>query len=421
MKKTIEILIVLFLYGVPSSAQLVFNDGGYVVMNDSAKLLINNSDTSGIITLGTGGKLVSENEQNDVIWNVGNSTGTYTVPFSTKPIIQGGTGVEIPFTLSIDTAAADATGSIRFSTWQTNNSNVPYPSVVTNMMRSSDGMDGSMGAIDRFWCVTPSFTGTNPAGTASFGYDENEIGGGNSITEGTMIAQRYNASNDSWEGLTFGTVNTSSNTVSGISIPSNSFHANWILVDGGAPLPVELLNFEVECAESEVIISWETASEINSSHFIVERIELDKEPVQIARVNSSYYSNSVKAYQVTDDYFSSGNVYYRLKQFDFNGKSETYDMALLDCDKIKNTNSGFEIKQVYFSSNQLFFKIESHVHASGQIQLLDLNGKEVQNMNFTIMEGEQQEEITTNSLANSIYLVRFRSESHEQRLRVVKH
>ena len=86
------------------------------------------------------------------------------------------------------------------------------------------------------------------------------------------------------------------------------------------PLPVELVDFEAERNESEVFLSWSTVSEINNDYFIVERSEDGTNWSSFDFVDGHGNSQELIHYSSIDRNFSTDVNYYRIKQFDFDGK-----------------------------------------------------------------------------------------------------
>ena len=69
----------------------------YIVIDNSAKLVVENPATNAITNSGTGG-IMTESEFDEVFWFIGNGTGTYTMPFVSQAAIT-----QIPFTANIAT------------------------------------------------------------------------------------------------------------------------------------------------------------------------------------------------------------------------------------------------------------------------------------------------------------------------------
>ncbi|MFN5418324.1 MAG: T9SS type A sorting domain-containing protein, partial [Flavobacteriia bacterium] len=88
-----------------------------------------------------------------------------------------------------------------------------------------------------------------------------------------------------------------------------------------------LKDFVANREMSTVRLNWKTASEINNDFFIVER-SFDGEDFREVEVIDGHGNSSVmKDYELVDyvgEY--NGTVYYRLKQFDFDGQ-ETYSVV----------------------------------------------------------------------------------------------
>lgn len=86
-------------------------------------------------------------------------------------------------------------------------------------------------------------------------------------------------------------------------------------------LPVELLTFTGRLEGENVILNWETASELNNDRFEIERSESAMEFQKIGTTKGHGNSNIPVGYRFVDSLTTSGTYYYRLKQVDFDGKS----------------------------------------------------------------------------------------------------
>lgn len=156
-----------------AQSRLMINNNAFIVIDNGAKLILENPSTNVITELGSGANIVSEGENNAIVWEIGTSVGAYTVPFATTPTAQGGNGTKIPYTLSITAAG---------------------------------------------------YT-TKPANTMTFRYDDeaNEIGGTNSINEAGLRAQRFNTNTNSCGSVLFGVPNAVTNTVMNVSVAPKRF------------------------------------------------------------------------------------------------------------------------------------------------------------------------------------------------------
>lgn len=85
------------------------------------------------------------------------------------------------------------------------------------------------------------------------------------------------------------------------------------------PLPVELLSFDAEPEEPGARLHWSTASEQNSSQFLVQRSADLLDWNVVATVPAAGTSNSVLDYQAYDPTPRTSVIYYRLEQVDQDG------------------------------------------------------------------------------------------------------
>ena len=92
------------------------------------------------------------------------------------------------------------------------------------------------------------------------------------------------------------------------------------------PLSVELTDFNGVNVDNEIALTWTTASEQNNSHFVVERSTDASIWTAIAVENGAGTTTSTQHYTSVDRNPSNGDNYYRLKQFDFDGKMTISDI-----------------------------------------------------------------------------------------------
>ncbi|HEX5153537.1 MAG TPA: T9SS type A sorting domain-containing protein [Parafilimonas sp.] len=85
-------------------------------------------------------------------------------------------------------------------------------------------------------------------------------------------------------------------------------------------LPVSLANFTVEQDKNRVLISWKTAMEQNNSHFDIERSTDGFRFSKLATVQGSGTSVVAHTYTAHDNSPYNGVNYYRIKQYDTDGK-----------------------------------------------------------------------------------------------------
>jgi len=109
--------------------------------------------------------------------------------------------------------------------------------------------------------------------------------------------------------------------------------------DGTDPpnfLPVDLTSFIVKMMDDKAHLEWKTESELNNSHFIVERYMENAEWVAIGQIMGNGTTNEMHFYEY-DDYNVNPyeSAYYRLVQVDFDGVSKTHFAVKAEALKIQ--------------------------------------------------------------------------------------
>ena len=114
------------------------------------------------------------------------------------------------------------------------------------------------------------------------------------------------------------------------------------------PSPVELTSFVSSIHENNVTLNWTTANETNNSGFDIERSKVNgqmpNEWIKIGNVTGIGTSTVQNSYSFTDRNLYSGKYNYRLKQIDFNGNFEYFNLS---SDVIVGIPGKFELSQNY--------------------------------------------------------------------------
>ncbi len=397
MKKLLSIFALFFLpvllFG---QGRVVVNNNGYIVIDNGAYLVLDNANANALTTAGTGGNIISENEADVIKWEIGTTTGTYVIPWTTA------SGTKIPLTINKTSAGTGANAEFILSTYETaTDMNAPYPSAVTNM--NYNAVDRSLYVVDRFWHIDALSYAAKPNITLSIAYDDaaNEVGGANTITEANLQAQRFNTSLGHWETYKlFGTGNAATNIVSGIVVPAADFFEDWILVDNTNPLPVTLVNFEAHCENEKVIIKWTTQSEINNDYFIVEKSYDAQVYFDLAIVSGAGNSNVPQNYFVEDENLSDASVYYRLKQVDFDGTTSYHEVIASNC-----SSKGFDVTQLTLHDGKLRLNIKNSIDEKMNLYLYDARGRMIANRAVQSIEGVTTVNVDNLDLSTGIYML----------------
>jgi hypothetical protein len=404
----------LFICSISAFAQLVLNNGGVVKLSGGTNVspiyfVLNAPPATPIKTIVTAGTptngIIMEAEYNILQYNLATATTPITVPYLSNTLES------IPLTLAPSAAGVGA-GNIKFSSKvaparATGWDNSGYvPSGVANM--GSIGVtNNSDKTIDRFWIIDANGYTTKPAGTLNFTYIDAEwaTNGTNAIAEANLQAQRYNTTINDWEGflgfLPAGTINTTNNTVTGVTVSAANFFRAWTLNDNSKPLPIELLNFEHNCINDQTLLEWCTASETNNQYFTIEQSIDGINFTALATVNGNGTSSQKNCYQYLVNTHHDGLIYYQLVQTDFdNTVKKLKVIAVHPCngktDLITITNNG--------TKNVTLF-VNSLIDSNDEVVIHNTLGQILMQQSLITKKGKNEVNLNLNSLANSVYYI----------------
>lgn len=143
----------------------------------------------------------------------------------------------------------------------------------------------------------------------------------------------------------------------------------WILDDinlfsmSPISLPVELTYFDGVKQDGFNLLKWQTASEFNSSHFIIEKTTTGdfKNSTIVGNILGSGYSQNIIDYDLLDMKVENVINYYRLIQYDFDGKTKVYPIIAIDNRHQKEVEkivdlSGKEVNEYYKGIVIIYYK-----------------------------------------------------------------
>jgi hypothetical protein len=151
----------------------------------------------------------------------------------------------------------------------------------------------------------------------------------------------YTADVDPTCNVNTGLQNSISGTDDGVGAGGGgAVNANNITIGSTSPtvLPIELLSFSASLKERDgryaVILNWRTSTEINNDYFTVERSVDGSEYEEIFTTPAAGNSSDINNYFGVDEAPYEGVSYYRLKQTDFDGKFEYFDIVPVNISNI---------------------------------------------------------------------------------------
>ena len=92
-------------------------------------------------------------------------------------------------------------------------------------------------------------------------------------------------------------------------------------------VPVELTSFTASSNGNEVILSWTTATELNNRGFEIQRSVDGTGFFTVGFVEGKGTTTNPQRYSYSDKVPGNGQIFYRLKQVDFDGSYEYSDVV----------------------------------------------------------------------------------------------
>jgi mannan endo-1,4-beta-mannosidase len=180
-------------------------------------------------------------------------------------------------------------------------------------------------------------------------------------------------------------------------------------------LPVTFFSFTAENEETDVLLKWQTVSEIGNHHFELEQSKDGKIFNYINEIPGALNSKSLVSYQYPDKNPLNGISYYRLKQVDLNG-AYTYSNAVSISREASSTLSIFP--------NPGFgkYKLRSNDLQDGNfdIKLYNSSGTLIFSCSKTFRKSFVEQEIDISQFPSGIYLLEIYSDNERIIHRLIK-
>ena len=190
--------------------------------------------------------------------------------------------------------------------------------------------------MKRMWHITPAagYTASNGPVSVSLIYEDNASNFLNGFSNNAADRQMFHFGG-TWENITSGTFVTGDYAVSNYfycTQPGVTNFSPFTISNFGTALPIELISFQANCqGTDQVAVTWSTASEQNTSHFVVEKSRDGVNWTNFSTLAAAGNSTSIIEYELTDTDVANGTSYYRLTQFDTDGASEMFNIASVNC------------------------------------------------------------------------------------------
>jgi len=184
------------------------------------------------------------------------------------------------------------------------------------------------------------------------------------------------------------------------------------------PLPVELVSFSSICHNETVLLEWQTASEINSAYFVIEKSLNAIDFEEIGRIPAAGNSNELLYYNFTDLRNEHTAKYYRLKTVDIDGSFEYSNNLVAYCYEVSNP-----VVMVYPNPFRdiLYIKGENMNGEQSQVLIYDMLGKLLYAEKLDNSYGSFGTEIHLGHLCPAMYAVKVVCSDFTQTIKIDKH
>lgn len=222
----------------------------------------------------------------------------------------------------------------------------------------------------RYARFTRTGTGNFSTGTIQMFYDTDDVVADKNTllvaqdNGGTTWVNRGGTASADWTG----NIISSSFT----SFPAVNYFALGNPPGGGNPLPIELATFSAELVKKKVEMKWTTQAEINNDYFTVERSPDNINFEQIGTLPGSGTTSQTHDYNFTDESPLRGISYYRLRQTDFDGKTEYFPAVV-----IRNMRSTFTVYPNPATSPAVHIAFDSDLLQYYTVNVQDITGREI--------------------------------------------
>ena len=185
-------------------------------------------------------------------------------------------------------------------------------------------------SIDGYWEVIPNggnYSSTINSTPYNITFFANNLNG-MTTPQICRIIKSPGSNHTSWQSCgTHVTIPQNANPQSFLISSNNTQGFSWFNIGSSnlQTLPIELLHFSGQPVDKSNLIYWSTATEHNTTHFVVEKSENGNTWFELATVAAAGNSTQELHYSITDNTVKPIYNYYRLTQYDTDGAYKIFD------------------------------------------------------------------------------------------------
>jgi hypothetical protein len=205
-----------------------------------------------------------------------------------------------------------------------------------------------------------------------------------------------------------------------LRIYNRALTAAEILVLSSTALPIKLTSFTATTQNSNVLLKWQTASESNTLHYLIQRSENGTSFNTIGTVNAKGNNAVTTNYTYTDGNATSITntkvLYYRLQSVDIDGKTQYSPVVSV---ALTTKTDAVLILQNPIKSN-IALQITSTIQQQASINITNSIGQIISNTNYSLSPGKTSLAIPATNLSKGIYYVTVHYNNTKQTVAILK-
>lgn len=172
-------------------------------------------------------------------------------------------------------------------------------------------------------------------------------------------------------------------------------------------LPIKLLDFTAVFINNESVkLDWQTVSEINNDYFTIEKSKNGYEFEELIKIDGAGNSSTLLRYSTFDNDPYFGVSYYRLKQTDFDGKFEYFDVRSI-------TNTTENNMKIFPNPTTKEITITGKEIILEDITIYNTFGQNVTELTQKTVENEGELLIDLSKLNSGIYYVKTKTTANK--------
>lgn len=299
-----------------------------------------------------------------------------------------------------------------------------YPgTLISNRATSPNNnvnIDTAAHLMDAYWRVSQN-GGSNFYYDVRLRYKPFQLGTVPSETDLRFADRQVNTYHSWWRNNNFSTILDTVNNIIGMNFISDTSTYTGT-TDISSPLPVKLNSLRATKSGLDGVLNWSTASERNSSVFIVERSFNRSNFTAVGRVAAAGNSSTTHRYDFIDAQVGrtakNQTVFYRLKMVDLDGKFEYSPVVSVSFSERPTT--GIVAYPNPFSS-EVSINITAEVSSTAVVTVVDIMGRKVGEFTQQVSEGDNM--ISTSMLSNlnnGVYFVKVVVDGKEAVTKLIK-